>query len=61
MGSRIKEIVIEPTKIHVGDTFRIKIKVDRTPALIETEDNLLLISEFGKNFEIENNLKEKKR
>ena len=48
MPNKIKEIIVEPTKMIVGSTFRIKIKVQFTPsyALI-TQDENNIITEDG--------------
>ena len=48
MPNKIKEIIVEPTKMVVGSAFRIKIKVQFTPsyALI-TQDENNIITEGG--------------
>ena len=48
MPNKIKEIIVEPTKMVVGSTFRIKVKVQFTPsyALI-TQDENNIITEDG--------------
>ena len=48
MANKIKEVIVEPSKMHVGDSFRLKIKVQFTPsyALI-TQDENNIITEDG--------------
>lgn len=48
MSNKILEIIVEPTKMYVGDKFRLKVKVQFTHsyALI-TQDNNNLITEDG--------------
>lgn len=48
MANKIKEVIVEPSKMYVGDKFRLKVKVQFTPsyALI-TQDNNNLITEDG--------------
>lgn len=44
MPNKIKEIIVEPTKMVVGSAFRIKIKVQFTPsyALITQDENNII-------------------
>lgn len=48
MANKIKEVIVEPSKMYVGDSFRLKIKVQFTPsyALI-TQNNESIITEDG--------------
>lgn len=48
MPNKIKEIIVEPTKIVVGSVFRIKIKVQFTPSYtLITQDENNIITEDG--------------
>lgn len=44
MANKIKEVIVEPSKMHVGDNFRLKIKVQFTPsyALITQDENNII-------------------
>lgn len=44
MTNKITEILVEPTKLYVGSTFRLKIKVQFTPsyALITQDENNII-------------------
>ena len=48
MVNKILEVIVEPTKLYVGDTFRLKVKVQFTAsyALI-TQNNENIITEDG--------------
>ena len=48
MVNKILEVIVEPTKLYVGDKFRLKVKVQFTPsyALI-TQNNENIITEDG--------------
>ena len=48
MVNKILEVIVEPTKMYVGDKFRLKVKVQFTPsyALI-TQDENNIITEDG--------------
>lgn len=48
MANKITEVIVEPSKMYVGDSFRLKIKVQFTPsyALI-TQDLNNIITEDG--------------
>ena len=48
MTNKILEVIVEPTKMYVGDKFRLKVKVQFTPsyALI-TQDESNIITEDG--------------
>ena len=55
MASIIEKIV-EPSKIYVGSTFKIKIKVDRDYSFVNevtTENNLEIITENANNIRTE--------
>lgn len=46
--SKIQEILVEPSKIYVGSTFKIKVKVEDDyfyKKRLISEDNLILITE----------------
>ena len=48
MPNKIKEIIVEPTKMVVGSAFRIKIKVQFTPSYaFITQDENNIITEGG--------------
>ena len=44
MANKIKEVIVEPSKMYVGSTFRLKIKVQFTPsyALITQNENNII-------------------
>lgn len=48
MANKILEVIVEPTKLYVGDKFRLKVKVQFTAsyALI-TQNNENIITEDG--------------
>lgn len=48
MANKIKEVIVEPSKMYVGDKFRLKVKVQFTAsyALI-TQNNENIITEDG--------------
>lgn len=49
--SSIKEIIIEPSKVHARSIFKVKVKIEDDSLLlrqIKSEDNQMLISENGK-------------
>lgn len=50
MPNKIIEIIVEPSKIIVGSTFLLKVKVERVQSYkIITEDNYNIITEDGNN------------
>lgn len=50
MANKIIEKIIEPSKIEVGSTFLIKVKVQFTPSYqLVTENSDTLITETGEN------------
>lgn len=54
--SRIIETILEPAKIYVGSTFRLKFKVEDDSLIykqIVSEDNQILITEDGKQITTE--------
>ena len=44
MANKILEVIVEPTKLYVGDKFRLKVKVQFTPsyALITQDENNII-------------------
>ena len=44
MANKITEVIVEPSMMHVGDNFRLKIKVHFTPsyALITQNENNII-------------------
>ena len=44
MQNKILEVIVEPTKMYVGDKFRLKVKVEFTPsyALITQDENNII-------------------
>lgn len=44
MANKITEIIVEPTKLYVGSSFRLKVKVQFTPsyALITEDENNII-------------------
>ena len=44
MANKILEVIVEPTKMYVGDKFRLKVKVEFTPsyALITQDGNNII-------------------
>ncbi len=44
MANKITEVIVEPSKMYVGDSFRLKIKVQFTPsyALITQDENNII-------------------
>lgn len=46
MSNKIREIIVEPSKIEVGSTFKIKVKVDRFLTFEETKN--LTVKELSK-------------
>lgn len=56
MQNKIAEILIEPTKIYVGSTFLLKIKIEDellNKKYIATKENKILITENGKKIKTE--------
>lgn len=54
--SKIKEILVEPNKIYVGSTFKIKVKVEDDyfyKKRLISEDNLILTTENGEQIRTE--------
>ena len=48
MANKIKEVIVEPSKMYVGDSFRLKIKVQFTPSYtLITQDENNIITEDG--------------
>lgn len=56
MQNKIAEILIEPTKIYVGSTFLLKIKIEDellNKKYIATAENKILVTENGKKIKTE--------
>ena len=56
MPNKITEILLEPTKIYIGSTFLLKIKIEDellNKKYIATEENKILITENGKKIKTE--------
>lgn len=48
MVNKILEVIVEPTKLYVGDKFRLKVKVQFTPSYaLVTQDNNNITTENG--------------
>lgn len=48
MENKILEVIVEPTKLYVGDKFRLKVKVQFTPSYaLVTQDNNNITTENG--------------
>ena len=48
MSNKILEIIVEPTKLYVGSTFRLKVKVEFTPSYaLTTQNSESIITEDG--------------
>lgn len=48
MANKILEVIVEPTKLYVGDKFRLKVKAQFTPSYaLVTQDNNNITTENG--------------